>query len=134
MSDGTGFRYHDRSAREDATWLLFVAAVVFFGSIVTGVWGIAALAHANWLDTNGLPGEHSTTWGVTLLCAATIQGIAALLIFFGTRLGVWLGIAIALVGIALHLAVISAYPVLSVLAIAADALIIYLLAVHGRRR
>jgi hypothetical protein len=134
MAGPTEFRYRDRNVRDDAMWLLFVVAVVFVGSLVTGAWGIAALAHASWLEANDLPGENSTVWGVALLCAATVQGITALLILFGTRLGIWLGIAIALVGIGLNLSVITAYPVGAVAAIAVDVLIIYLLAVRGRRR
>jgi hypothetical protein len=93
MAGPTEFRYRGRNVREDAMWLLFVAAIVFVGSLVTGAWGIAALAHASWLEANDLPGENSTLWGVALLCAATVQGITALLILFGTRLGIWLGIA-----------------------------------------
>ena len=134
MAEPTEFRYRDRSQREDAIWLLFVAAAIFVGSLVSGAWGIAALAHADWLDTNDLPGHHSSVWGIALLCAATVQGIAAVLILFGTRLGIWLGIAISLVGIALHLTVISAYPVWSLAGVAINLLIIWLLVVHGRRR
>ena len=134
MGTPSEFRYRDHSARDDAIWLLFVAAVIFVSSLVSGAWGIAALAHANWLDTNDLPGDNATVWGIGLLCAATLQGITALLIFFGTRLGVWLGIAIALVGAVLHLSVISAYPVWSLVGIAFNALIIGLLVKHGRRR
>ena len=81
MGTPSEFRYRDHSARDDAIWLLFVAAVIFVSSLVSGTWGIAALAHANWLDTNDLPGDNATVWGIGLLCAATLQGITALLIF-----------------------------------------------------
>ena len=133
MSGPTEYRYRDRDAQRDATWLIFVAVVLFAGSLITGLWAIFAFAHASWLETNDLPAFNSDWWGVVLLCIATVQGISSVLILFGARLGIWLGIAFALFSIAAHLSVISAYPIWSIAGIAADALIIYLLVAHSRR-
>jgi hypothetical protein len=117
--------------RDDDTFawmsLFLVAAVLLLSSVVTGVWGIAALAHGSWLDANDLPGAGATTWGIGMLVLASVQGITAILIVFGRPLGTVLGIAIAVLTILADLAVISAFPVGSLVSIGVNLVIIAVL-------
>ena len=128
----TEYRYRDRAPGARGRWLLAVCAMLLVSSVSAGVWGIAALARANWLGVNDLP-SNADVWGVLLLGLATIQGIAALLILFDRRSGVYLGIIIAVLKLAAHAAVFSAYPLWSLLGIALDAAIIAILVVNRPR-
>jgi hypothetical protein len=127
------FRYRDDDTFAVGS-LFAVAAVLFLSSLVTGLWGVAALAHASWLESGDLPGAGPTTWGIGMLVLATIQGITALLVFAGSRVGAYLGIAIAVVSIIVHLSVISAFPVGSAVSIALNLVIVAVLFAYGRRR
>ena len=132
-SEPDEFRYRG-DARKGATSLLGVAAVLFIASLITGAWAIAALAHASFLDTNDLPVGDNVAWGVFLLAVATLQGVSALLVLFDRRAGVVLGIAVAIVNVLSHVGAIGAYPAWSLVAIAINLWIIWVLAAYGPRR
>ena len=126
------FRYRDNRAETRAWWLLAIAAMLLIGSVITGFWGIAALVRADYLQANDLP-SHATSWGIAHLCLATVQGIAGVLILFDRRSGTVLGIAICGLNILAHLAVVSAYPVVSIAAIALNVAVIAALVSFWRR-
>ena len=128
------FRYHDDRAFRAAVVLLAMASVLLLSSVVTGLWGVAALAHAHWLDANDLPVGGADTWGIGMLILASIQGITALLIIFAPRLGTFLGIGIAMLNILINLAVITAFPIGSLVSIAINLVIITVLHRSRRRR
>lgn len=128
------FRYHDNRAFRDAVVLLAVASVLLLSSVVTGLWGVSALAHANWLDANDVPVVGADTWGIGMLIVASVQGITALLIIFARRLGSFLGIGIAVLNILVNLAVITAFPIGSLVSIAINLVIITVLRRSWRRR
>ena len=134
MHGQTEFRYRDHTRQDHAAWLLGVGLWLLFASLITGAWGVMALAHASWLHSNELPNDNATLWGITLLGVATIQGISGLLVILDRPAGSYLGIAITLIGIAAHLAVISAYPIWSIAAIVIDVIAIYILWAYRRRR
>lgn len=130
----TEFRYRDDHGASGAVWVLFVSVLFMFSALLTVGWAIAALLHASWLDSGGLPGESSTAWGIVLLCVAAIEGLCGVLVFFSRRIGFVLGVGLAVLGIAGHLAVISAYPLWSIAGIAVYVLIIGILLAHRPRR
>jgi hypothetical protein len=134
MHGQTEFRYRDHKSEDHASALLFVGLWLIFASLITGAWGIMALAHASWLHENDLPGDNATVWGVVLLVAATIQGLSGLLVILDTRIGAWMGITITVIAVLLHLSVISAYPIWSIVSIAVDVIVIYILFAYRRRR
>jgi hypothetical protein len=111
----TEFRYRDEAPIR-AAWLLGLAVVLFLASLLTGAWGVAALLHASWLDTNELPVGDYRFWGMLLLVLATFQGVTALLVLFGRPLGTYLGVAVAGINIVSHVGTIAAYPAWSVIA------------------
>jgi hypothetical protein len=132
-TEPTEFRYRDDGGREGAVWMLFVGVLFLLASVGTGIWAIASLLHASWLESGDLPAEDPTLWGVILLVVATIQGICGLLILFGRRLGTTLGITIVVIGILAHLAVIGAYPFWSIITIVVYLVILYLLVANRPR-
>ena len=132
-SEPNEFRYGS-DARRGAFSLLGVAVVLFLASLITGAWAIASLAHASFLDTNDLPVGDNVAWGIGLLLLATLQGVSALLVLFDRRAGVVLGTIMAILALLSHVGAISAYPAWSLVAIAINLWIIYVLAVHGPKR
>ena len=134
MQEQTAFRYRDHSAQDHAAYVLFVGVVLVFASLLTGVWGIAALLHANWLHENDLWAGNATAWGIVHLGIATLQGISGLLVIFNRPSGFFLAIAMTLFAIAGHVAVITAYPLLSIVAILVDVGLIAVLWAYRPRR
>ena len=121
------FRYHDNRAFREAVILLALASVLLFSSVVTGLWGVAALAQANWLDANDLPVGNADTWGIAMLILACFQAFTALLILFARRLGAYMGIALAVLNILINLAVITYFPIGSLVSITINVVVIDLL-------
>ena len=133
-SQPNNFRYHDNRAFREAVFLLALASVLLFSSVVTGLWGVAALAQANWLDANDLPVGEAETWGIAMLILASFQGFTALLILFARRLGAFLGIALAVLNILINLAVITYFPIGSLVSIAINVVVIDVLQRSRLRR
>ena len=121
------FRYHQESALQAALPRFAIAGLLLLASVITGLWGVVALVHASWLDTNDLPVGNEVFWGVVMLCLATVQGLTAFLLVFDRLLGFILGIALAVLNILAQLAVISAYPVWSLIGIAVNITVILVL-------
>jgi hypothetical protein len=115
-------------------WRVFAGVMLFIGSAVNVFWGIAGLTHDAHLDASALVLGTTALWGAVMLVVASVQFVTVLLILARSRLGALLGIAFAVVGILVQLPVLSAYPLWSLLVIAADGLVIYALAVHGGDR
>ena len=128
------FRYHDDRAFRAAARLLAVASMLLLSSVVTGLWGVAALAHLSWLDASDLPVAGTDTWGIGMLILASVQGITALLIMFDRRLGAYLGIAIAVIGIVVSISAIAAFPVGSLISITVNLVVVAVLAAYRPRR
>ena len=127
------FRYHDDSARIEWMWRFAVAGLFLFNSVVTGFWGLAALLHANWLDTYHLPVGNYRFWGVALLALASLQGATAVLLVFSRNVGSILGIGLAVISLLAQVSVLRAFPLDSIIGIAVNLLIVYVLAVSMHR-
>ena len=94
--------------------------MLLLSSVVTGIWGVSALARANWLEASDLPAFGLDTWGIGMLVLASVQGITALLIIFDRRLGIYLGIAFAVLSILVNISMFTAFPIGSLLSIGAS--------------
>ncbi|HYI18971.1 MAG TPA: hypothetical protein VD836_09690 [Solirubrobacteraceae bacterium] len=121
------FRYRQESALHAALPRFAVAGLLLLASLISGFWGVVALVHASWLDTNDLPVGDEVFWGVVMLCLATVQGLTAFLLVFDRLLGFVLGIALAVLTMLAQLAVIGAYPVWSLIGIAVNVTVILVL-------
>jgi hypothetical protein len=87
-----------------------------------------------WLHENDLWAGSATAWGILHLGIATLQGISGLLVIFDRRSGFFLAIAMTLCAIVGHVAVITAYPLLSIVAILVDIGLIAVLWAYRPRR
>src|SRR4051794_36700378 len=126
---GHGGPHEHHEAR--AGWLRFAATMIFIAAAGNLLWGIAAVTSDRHFKGHELVAGNLGGWGVIMLVVAVVQILTAVLILRRNAAGVFLGIALASVGMLVQLVAIGAYPVWSVFVIAIDALVIYGLAVHG---
>ena len=118
------FRYVADDGRYAALWLLALAGVLVLAASISGFWGIASLAHANWLEVNDLPVGNYDFWGVAMLVLAMVQGGAALLLLVAPKVGITIAIALSTLNMLAQVSVISAYPVWSVAGILVNLMLI----------
>ena len=121
------FQYVSDSHMRGVFALFTAVGVLLSGSLITGVFGLAGLAQAHWLQKGDLPYGTPAFWGVTLLCIATVQGLAAILLLFARRAGIVLGVALCVINIYALVSLIAPYPIWSVVGIGASLTGIYVL-------
>jgi hypothetical protein len=116
-------------------WVVFAGIIMMTDGIFNIIQGFVALVRDEFylVGSNGLAlSLDYTAWGWILL----LSGVLFLFAGYGVLVGqLWArvtGVIVAVVNAVLHLVVMPAYPVWSVMVIALDVLIIFALVVHGR--
>ena len=119
---------------DDQGWLLFAGILVMIGGILDVIWGIAAIGKASFFVANAhFVISDLRLWGwVTLLIGAALI-FAAMGIFRGQRVGVWIGIVVLSLNAIAELLSISAYPFWSLCLFAINVVAVYGLVAHGLR-
>jgi hypothetical protein len=119
---------------DDQGWLLYAGILVMIGGILDVVWGIAAIGKASFFVANAhYVISDLRLWGwVTLLIGAALI-FAAMGIFRGQRVAVWVGIVVLSLNAIVELLSISAYPFWSLCLFALNVLAVYGLVAHGLR-
>jgi hypothetical protein len=119
---------------DDQGWLLFAGILVMIGGILDVVWGIAAIGKAHFFVANAhYVISDLRLWGwVTLLIGAVLV-FAAMGIFRGQRVAVWIGIVVLSLNAITQLLSIAAYPFWALCLFAIDVLAVYGLVAHGLR-
>lgn len=119
---------------DDQGWLLFAGILVMIGGILDVIWGIAAIGKAHFFVANShFIISNLNLWGwVTLLIGAALI-FAAMGIFRGQRVAVWVGIVVLSLNAIAELLSISAYPFWSICLFAVNVLAVYGLVAHGLR-
>ena len=112
-------------------WMLYASVLFFVAALSSLVWGLSALLNDDYFRADELLFGDLSLWGVVSLCAAAVQGTVAFLLLLRRRIGVTLGIVLAVVHATVTLFSVGAYPLWSVLLLVLDGLIIYGLTVHG---
>ena len=112
-------------------WTVFAGTMLLLASVVTGLWAIAAFANSSYFREDGLVAGNLTTWGVVLLCVATVQGVTGFMVLARSKFAAVVGLIIAGVSVTANLVSIGAYPLWSVIAITIDGLVIYALCAYG---
>ena len=114
--------------------LIFASVVLLVIGVVNLVGGIAAISGSQIL----IPGAHSVSgglrgWGWVMAILGVVQLLAAAGVWAGSQLARWL--AVAAVGLTAigQMFFIPAYPLWSLLIIAADAVALWGLCAHGSR-
>jgi hypothetical protein len=119
---------------DDQGWLLYAGILVMIGGILDIVWGIAAIGKAHFFVANAhYVISDLRLWGwVTLLIGAGLI-FAAMGIFRGQRVAVWVGIVVLSLNAIVELLSIPAYPFWSICLFALNVLAVYGLVAHGLR-
>lgn len=112
-------------------WMLYASVLFFVSALSSLIWGLAALSSDDLFHVDELLFGDLSLWGVVSLCFAVVQCITAFLLLARTRLGVTLGIVLAVVHATVTLFSVGAYPLWSVMLLILDGIIIYGLTVHG---
>ncbi len=121
----------DARARGDMGWVDFGAVFLVIAGIMHGIWGLHAIGGSNRLEEAGLHWGSLTAWGWVALLVGVLQ--IAVGVFVGKRSrGVrWLAIIVAGLGLFFSFLSVGAYPLWSVIAIVANAGVLWAVTVHG---
>jgi hypothetical protein len=119
---------------DDQGWLLFAGILVMIGGILDVIWGIAAIGKAHFFVANAhYVISDLRLWGwVTLFIGAALL-FAAMGIFAGQRVAVWVGIVVLSLNAITQLLSISAYPFWALCLFAINVVAVYGLVAHGLR-
>jgi hypothetical protein len=121
-----------REARDDRSgWVAFAGAYLIIAGCMNVIWGIVALDNKTAFVENGLVWSKLDTWGWIAIVAGGAQILAGLLVLSRRFAGQWLAGILAFIGIFMNFLSVGAYPLWSLLALAANALVIWAVTVHG---
>lgn len=121
-----------REARETGSgWLAFAAAYLFIAGGMNVLWGAAALANKSNFHENSLVWSNLNTWGWVSIIIGALQILAAFLTYMRTFAGQWMAGTIAALAIFANFLSVGAYPVWSIIALAANGLVIWAVTAHG---
>ena len=112
-------------------WVAFAGAYLLITGCMNIIWGIVALSNKSAYIEGGLVWSNLNTWGWIAIVAGGVQVLAGLLVLARRFAGQWLAGIVALVGLFVNFLSAGAYPLWSLLAIAADALVLWAVTVHG---
>jgi hypothetical protein len=121
-----------REARDYGSgWIAFAGAYMLIAGVMNVIWGIVALSNKSAFVEGGLVWSNLSTWGWVAIIVGAGQCLAGLLILSRRFAGQWLGGIFAFIGIMMSFLSAGAYPLWSLLAIAANALVLWAVTVHG---
>jgi hypothetical protein len=120
-----------RRTDEGAGWIAFAGAYLIMAGFMNGAWGLVALVNKSAFTENGLIWSNLNTWGWIALVSGVLQGIAGLLVLAQRFAGQWLAGIFATIGIFVSFLSAGAYPLWSVIALAANGLVVWAVTVHG---
>ena len=112
-------------------WVSFAAAFMLNAGLLNAIWGVAALSNSTYFVRSGLLVSTLTTWGWIALVLGGLQMLCGVLVFIGKRLGQFLALVLATVGVVVNFLSVGAYPIWSVIALAFNALVLWAVTVHG---
>jgi len=121
-----------REARDYGSgWIAFAGAYMLIAGVMNVIWGIVALSNKSAFVEDGLVWSNLSTWGWVAIIVGGGQCLAGLLILARRFAGQWLGGIFAFIGLLMDFLSAGAYPLWSLLAIAANALVLWAVTVHG---
>jgi hypothetical protein len=121
-----------RTARTDGSgWVAFAGAYLLIAGCMSIIWGIVALSNKAAFIEGGLVWSNLNTWGWIEIAVGGVQVLAGLLVVARRFAGQWLAGIVALVGLFVNFLSAGAYPLWSLLALTANALVLWAVTVHG---
>ena len=106
-------------------WVAFAGAYLAVAGVMHVIWGIVALSNKSAFHEDGLVWSKLDTWGWIAIVLGTLQMRAGLMIFARRFAGQWLGGVLAVVGVFVCFFSAGAYPIWSVMALAANGLVLW---------
>ncbi len=116
---------------ERSGWVAFAGAYLLIAGSMNVIWGIVALAEKENFVEDGLVWSNLETWGWISIVAGGAQALAGALMLARKFAGQWLGGILAMIGLFVNFLSVGAYPLWSLLALAANALVLWAVTAHG---
>jgi hypothetical protein len=114
----------------DSGWVDFAGVLLFIAGMMDVLWGIVAFANKSFFIQGGLVWEHLSTWAWILLIGGAIECVTGGLVLARKGVGRWMAIGVVVVAIFVNFLSLGAYPVWSVLALGANALVLWAVTTH----
>lgn len=118
-------------SKYESGWIPFAGAYLLIAGCMNVIWGIAALDKKDIFREGSLVWSNLDTWGWIAIGVGGAQLLAGLLVLAQRFAGQWLGGILAMLGVFLNFLSIGAYPLWSVIALVANALVLWAITVHG---
>jgi hypothetical protein len=112
-------------------WVAFAGAYLLVAGGMNLIWGIVALANKSAFVENGLVWSNLDTWGWIAIVTGGVQMLAGCMVLARRFAGQWLAGILALVGIFVSFFSAGAYPIWSIIALAANGLVLWAVTAHG---
>jgi hypothetical protein len=112
-------------------WVAFAGVYLIIAGCMNIIWGIVALSNKSAFVEGGLVWSNLDTWGWIAIAGGGIQALAGLLVLARRFAGQWLAGIVALGGLFLNFLSAGGYPLWSLLALTANALVLWAITVHG---
>src|SRR5262245_21337196 len=114
-----------RDADRGSGWVAFAGAYLLVAGAMNLIWGIGALSNKSAFHESGLVWSTLSTWGWIAVVTGVFQVVAGIMIAARRFAGQWLGGVLAIVGIFVHFFALGAYPIWSVIALVANAIVLW---------
>lgn len=115
----------------ESGWIPFAGAYLLIAGCMNVIWGIVALDKKDVFREGSLVWSNLDTWGWIAIGAGAAQALAGLLVLAQRFAGQWLAGILAMVGIFVNFLSVGAYPLWSVIALVANALVLWAVTAHG---
>jgi hypothetical protein len=112
-------------------WVAFAGAYLLVAGGMNLIWGIVALANKSAFSENGLVWSNLNTWGWIAIVTGTLQMLSGSMILARRFAGQWLGGLLALLGIFVSFFSAGASPIGPIIALVANALVLWAVTAHG---
>jgi hypothetical protein len=112
-------------------WIAFAGAYLIVAGIMNLIWGIVALSNKSAFVEEGLVWSTLDTWGWIAIVTGGVQMLAGCMVLARRFAGQWLAGILALVGIFVSFFSAGAYPIWSIIALAANGLVLWAVTAHG---
>jgi hypothetical protein len=125
--------FREREARSDdgTGWVAFAGAFLLVAGCMHVIWGIVALDNKSAFHEDGLVWSNLNTWGWIAIGVGAAQVLGGLLVLGRQFAGQWMAGILALLGIFANFLAVGAYPLWSLLALGANALVLWAVTAHG---
>jgi len=119
-----------RAGSIDSGWVDCAGVFLFLAGLMNLLWGFVALANKSFYIEGGLVWEHLSTWGWITIIAGVVQCVTAGLVLARVGIGRWLTVLVVMVAMFVNFLSLGAYPIWSLLAIAASAFVLWAVTTH----